>query len=117
MRMEVPLQVTYRGLEPSDALTQLIRKEADKLGEFFDRIVGCRVLVEFEPHHARSGAPFRVLVDLTIPSDELTIDTARSAKPVYKDPALAVRDAFRRAKRRLQDRVRRMKGFHARATR
>jgi hypothetical protein len=57
--MELPVQITYRGVNPSDALSRLIRKEARKLDEFFDRIVSCRVLVEREQRHLRSGAPFR----------------------------------------------------------
>lgn len=132
--MELPLQITYRGLDPSDALSQLIFKEAGKLDELFDRIVSCRVLVEREQGHIRSGAPFRVRIDLTVPGKELTIDTARSVriaaadeeKPMrrksaevdamHKDPALAVRDAFRGAKRRIQDYARRTSGPHVRSS-
>lgn len=126
--MDQTLQITYRGLKPSEPLSRLIRKEAEKLGSFFDRIVSCRVLVEPEQRHLRNGAPFRVHIDLIIPGSELTIDTAHGPKPAladdenpkrrksaetdpeHKDPALTVRDAFRRARRRLQDRVRRMQG-------
>ncbi|HYL28166.1 MAG TPA: HPF/RaiA family ribosome-associated protein [Candidatus Nitrosotalea sp.] len=127
--MDQPLQITYRGLKPSEPLNRLIRKEAEKLGSFFDRIVSCRVLVEPEQRHLRNGAPFRVHIDLIIPGSELTIDTARGSKPAlsgddesakrrksgeadaeHKDPALTVRDAFRRARRRLRDRIRRMQG-------
>ena len=132
--MELPLQITYRGLEPSDALSELIHKEAGKLNEFFERIVSCRVTVEREQHHIRSGAPFRVRIDLTVPGDELSIDTARSIRidaadeektvrrksaevdAMHKDPALTVRDAFRRAKRRLQDYARRAMGAHVRSS-
>lgn len=132
--MELPLQITYRGLKPSDALSELIHKEAGKLDEFFDRIVSCRVTVEREQHHIRNGAPFRVRIDLTVPGNELTIDTGRSLqaaaadeeKPMrrksaevdamHKDPALTVRDAFRRAKRRIQDHARRSKGPHVRSS-
>jgi ribosome-associated translation inhibitor RaiA len=109
--MESLLQIRYRGLEPSDALSRLIRKEAEKLAGFFDRIVSCRVLVEREERHIRSGAPNRVHIELTIPGDELTIDTA-----VAKDVALTVRNAFRRARRRLQSRVTRMRGPHVRSS-
>jgi hypothetical protein len=123
--MELPLQITYRGIESSDALSRLIRREGAKLELFFNRIVSCRVLVEREQRHLREGAPFRLRIDLEVPGTELTVDTARSIRapgaddetPVrsksdeidamHKDPELTVRDAFRRARRRLQDYTRR----------
>jgi hypothetical protein len=108
--MEV--QITYRGLDPSEALGELIHKEAEKLGKFFDRIVACRVLVEREQHDPRS----RVRIDLTVPGGELTIDTAKSSGTSIPDPALAVRDGFRRARRRIHDFVRRKMGPHVRAS-
>lgn len=132
--MELPLRITYRGLKPSDELSRLIHKEAGKLDQFFDRIVSCRVTVEREQHHIRSGAPFRVHIDLTVPGTELAIDTGRSLQPaaadeekpmrrksaevdaVHKDAALTVRDAFRRAKRRIQDYARRSVEPHVRSS-
>ncbi|HVA26553.1 MAG TPA: HPF/RaiA family ribosome-associated protein [Candidatus Baltobacteraceae bacterium] len=132
--MELPVQITYRELDPSDALTGLIREEAAKLDRFFDRIVSCRVLVEREQRHLRVGAPFRVRIDIGVPGDELTIDAVPSVlaavtddegamrrkraevDAMHKDPALAVRDAFRRARRRIQDYARRTMGPHVRSS-
>jgi ribosome-associated translation inhibitor RaiA len=128
--MEPQLQITYRGLESSETLNQLIRKETEKLAGFFSRIVSSHVLVEREPHHLRSGDPFRVHIVLAVPGKELTIDTAHGPKATVsdeenprlrkspdagaagKDPALVIREAFRRARRRLRDHVRRMKEPH-----
>jgi len=132
--MELPVQITFRGLDPSEALSELIHKEADKLGTIFDRIIACRVLVEREQRHLRSGAPFSIRIDLTVPGGELTIDTAKSMRTsvaddetaarrksaeidaAHKDPALAVRDAFRRARRRTRDFARSKIGPHVRSS-
>lgn len=95
--MELPLQVTYRGVNPSDALSRLIRKETAKLDHFFARITSCRVHVEREAHRTKEGAPFRVRVDLGVPGTELLTDT------VEKNSRAAVRDAFRRVRRRLRE--------------
>jgi hypothetical protein len=130
--MELPLEVTYRALDPSDALSRLIADEADKLETFYDRIVSCRVVVEREYHHLREGAPYRVRIFIAVPGEELVVDSVPGTHPapddaskrsksgevsaMYKDPALAVRDAFRRAKRRLQDFARRRAGPHVRAS-
>jgi ribosome-associated translation inhibitor RaiA len=132
--MELPIQITYRELDPSDELSRLIREEAAKLDRFFGRIVSCRVVVEREPRHLRNGAPFRVRIDIGVPGEELTVDanpSVRVAAPgdepgmrrksgeiaaMYKDPVLTVRYAFRRARRRLQDYARRGLGPHVRAS-
>ena len=38
--MQIPLQVTFRDMPPSDAVESRIREKADKLGRFYDRIIG-----------------------------------------------------------------------------
>ncbi len=126
--MSVPIQITFHGIDPSDAMSDLIVRESAKLEGIFSRIVRCHVTVEREERHLRNGAPFRVRIDLTVPGAEIAVDTARSLRmpaadeerpmrrksaeidAIHKDPALTIRDAFRRARRRLQDRVRRRSG-------
>lgn len=124
--MAVPLQISYRDVSQSDALDTLVANEAAKLERYFGRILGCRVLIEHAHEHQRSGAPFQVRITLNIPGEDVFInqepdihdsvgadDEARSrvqkrasVDAAYKDPALAVRSAFRKARRQLQDRIR-----------
>lgn len=111
--MSVPIQVTFRGIDSSDSLSELIERESGKLDAIFDRIVRCHVIVE-KLEHLHNGAPFRVSIDLTVPGAEIAIDTERHRSAendaLHRDPALAIRDAFRRARRRLQERIRRRRG-------
>ncbi|HEX4014006.1 MAG TPA: HPF/RaiA family ribosome-associated protein [Candidatus Cybelea sp.] len=95
--MELPLQITYRKVHPSEALSRLIRKESEKLDRFFARITSCRVIVEREAGRTKEAAPFHVRVDLGVPGSELMTDT------MEKNSRVAVRDAFRRARRRLRE--------------
>jgi ribosome-associated translation inhibitor RaiA len=104
--MELPLQITFRGVDASDGLNRLIHKEGAKLDTFFHRIVSCRVLVERDARHHRDGAPFRVRVDLGVPGNELMSDK------IDRDAEVAVRDAFRRARRRLQSYAERLAASH-----
>lgn len=55
--MELPVQITYRNMDPSDAVTARIETEAAKLDKFFPRITSCRVVVEV-PHRTTSGANY-----------------------------------------------------------
>jgi Sigma 54 modulation protein / S30EA ribosomal protein len=132
--MSFPVQITYRGLDSSEPLSRLIREEAAKLEKFFDRIVSCRVLVERQYGHHHVGSPFHVRLNVVVPGADLAIVTEPSAKApalgdqarrprksdevdaIYKDPALTVRDTFRRAKRRIQDYARRLNEPHTRSS-
>lgn len=48
--MQIPLQVTFRGIPHSDAVEAKIREKAAKLEKFYSHIMGCRVAVEAEHH-------------------------------------------------------------------
>jgi ribosome-associated translation inhibitor RaiA len=101
--MSLTLQVAYRGLGPSDSLDKLVHNEASKLEKLFARIVSCRVLVERRAvHHA--GTPVGVRLNIVVPGADLADEAA------HKDPAPAVRDAFRRARRRLKEYAHRRNG-------
>ena len=50
--MKLELQVTFRDMERSDAVEAEIRRRVEKLEEFFDRIMSCRVTVETPGHAA-----------------------------------------------------------------
>lgn len=105
--MTFPLQISYRDVEQSDAIDRLVTTEAEKLERYFTGITGCRVLIEHE--HQRSGAPFQARITLNLPGEDVYVNPAADVDGVlekFKDPALAVRHAFKRARRQLQDRIR-----------
>ena len=103
--MELPLQVTLRDVSPSEAVEGYIRERAAKLDAFYDRIMGCRVVVEAPVRHHRKGGPFKVRIDLTVPGDELVVNR-QSDEDLY----VAIREAFDAMRRRLEDYARRQRG-------
>lgn len=103
--MQIPLQITIRGIEHSDALETHIRSKADKLDEFFDRIMSCRVVVEVPHKHHHQGKQFTVRIDIGVPGSEIVVNRDH-AEDVY----VALRDAFDAAKRQLEDYARKIRG-------
>lgn len=121
--MAIPLQISYRDVAQSDSLERLIAQEASKLERYFPRIINCRVLVEHSHRRHRMGAPYHLRIVLSVPGHELVINQSGDVheslggddeQPVrvqkradidaaYKDPLVAVRSAFKKAKRQLQD--------------
>jgi ribosomal subunit interface protein len=103
--MQIPPQITIRDMEHSDALETHIRDKVNKLDEFFDRIMSCRVVVEMPHKHHHQGKHFNVRLDIGVPGSELVINRDH-AEDVY----VALRDAFDAAKRQLEDYARKMRG-------
>ncbi|MCC7484672.1 MAG: ribosome-associated translation inhibitor RaiA [Burkholderiales bacterium] len=108
--METPLQITFRGLTHSDAVETRIRERADRLERYYDRIIGCRVVVEELHQHHRKGNHFHVRVDVTVPGTEIVANREPDANHAYTDVYVAIRDAFDAVGRQLEDYARRQDG-------
>ena len=126
--MELPVQITYRNMEPSDAATARIESEAARLDNFFGRITSCRVVVEAPHRHHRKGELFHLRIELGVPGAELVVSHEPSphatlsreeettlkkhleVHPEHKDLYVVIRDAFAVARRQLQDYAKRLRG-------
>lgn len=107
--MIIPLQITWRDVEKSDALEADIRAKAHKLDQFCDHIIRCRVLVEPSHRHHHQGNLYRIRIDIQVPDQEIVVTRDPAANHAHEDVYVAVRDGFDAARRQLQDytRVRR----------
>ena len=108
--MQLPLQITFRHMEPSPALEARIRKLATQLERFSPRISRCHVIVEPVPHHQHQGGLHEFRIDITVPDEEIAVRRAHPADHAHEDPYVALRDAFRAARRQLEDYERRRRG-------
>jgi ribosomal subunit interface protein len=108
--MELPLQITFRDMEPSPAVETRIRERAEKLDRYFGHIIGCRVIVEAPHRHHHQGKLFHVRIDLTVPGGELLVSHDSPLNHAHEDVYVAVRDAFNAAERRLAALARRRRG-------
>lgn len=126
--MKIPLQIRYRGLEPSVFVEEWVRDEVDKLEAFYGAITRCRVVLEVPHAHHERGNRYHVGVVLTVPGGEVVVKREPSlaqharrsgaakfgkhlevAAP-HKDLRQAINDAFQAAGRRLQDFASRRRG-------
>jgi ribosomal subunit interface protein len=103
--MRSPLQISFHGMERSDALEAAVREKAQHLGHFSSDITSCRVVVDAPQKHRHQGRPFSVRIDLTLPGHELVVDRVHD-----EDVYVALRDAFDEMKRQLEDAVRQRRG-------
>lgn len=103
--MQIPLQISLHGIARSDALHNAIRRRAEKLERYYDRITSCRVVFEMPARHRRKGSQYAVRIDLKVPGGELAVTRERD-----DDLRLALRKAFDAARRRLEDYARAQRG-------
>ena len=103
--MQIPLQITIRNVDHSEALETRIRAKVEKLEEFFKHIISCRVVIEVPHKHHHQGKQFNVRIDIGVPGNEIVVNRDH-AEDVY----VALRDAFDAAKRQLEDYARKIRG-------
>jgi len=71
--MQLPVQITFRNMDRTDALEAFVREKATQLDLYYDRIMRCRVIVALPHQHHRLGNLYHVRIDLTVPGGELAI--------------------------------------------
>lgn len=100
--MKLALQITARDMPLTDAIETAIHAKAEKLTQFFDRIISCRVVVHAPHRHQHKGKSYHVDIDIHVPGAELIVK-----REPREDLYVAIRDAFDAARRQLQGYARR----------
>jgi ribosome-associated translation inhibitor RaiA len=104
--MQVPLQVAFDGVQHSDAVEARIREEVEKLEQFNDRIVSARVIVAKPARRHNKGDTFHVRIRLVVPdSPDIAVSREPAADGAHEDVYVTIRDAFKTARRQLQDKT------------
>jgi ribosome-associated translation inhibitor RaiA len=101
--MQLPLNISYRGLEKSDEIETMVIEKAGHLDKFCDHISRCDVAIE-QPNHAhKKGNPFRVRIDVTVPpGHELVAEEQQVDNGTHAPLAKVVHDAFKTMERQLR---------------
>lgn len=104
--MQIPVEITFRDIERSEAVEARVHDWVEKLERVFDRIVRCEVAIEHPHRHHNKGRQFHIRVRLTVPGAELVTSHDPGEDGRHEDVYVAVRDAFAATKRQLEDYVR-----------
>jgi ribosomal subunit interface protein len=108
--MKLPLQITFRNTDRSEALEAHIRKKAEKLDQICDDIMSCRVMVEASHRHHHKGNLYHTRIDITVPEHEIVVSRDPQDNHAHEDAYVAIRDAFDAARRQLEDYTRKRRG-------
>src|SRR2546423_4657439 len=115
--MQLPVKISYRGLEKSDQIDNLVLDYAARLDKFCDHINRCDVAIEQTNHTHKKGNQFRVRIDVTVPpGHELVAEEKQIDNGTHDPLAKVIHDAFKtmeRELRRVVDKQRRNVKTHA----
>jgi ribosome-associated translation inhibitor RaiA len=101
--MQTPLQIRFHGASVSEAVEGDVRRWVTDLEKVFPRLVSCHVTIELPHRHREQGRVWRVQVDVGIPGGHVIAGRTAGGDPSHQDVHVAVRDAFRAARRQLED--------------
>jgi hypothetical protein len=105
-----PVELKFHSMAPSPAVEEWVHAWATRLGRSYEDIERCAVVIDL-PHRRRShGNTFAVHIYITVPDRTIAISRDPGLDHEHENVYAAVADAFRAARRALQDRARIRRG-------
>ena len=105
--MDIPLELSFHNVEPSDAFKAAVQAHVQKLEQFHDHVISCRVSIEM-PHKSQKATANQpdVHIVVRVPGKEIVVskELAHAGHKKSATDAYAVLDnAFAVAIGRLKD--------------
>ncbi len=109
--MQTPLKIDFQGMAGSPQMRAAIEAHVAGLEDRFGRATACRVVLKGPGGHHQTGGLYEVNIRLSLPDGrEVDVERTPQVDERHSDLAFALNDAFKRARRKLQDHVRRLQG-------
>jgi ribosome-associated translation inhibitor RaiA len=109
--MQVPLDITFKNSDPSEAIRSEIEKQASRLEKFHDRITSCHVTVTSPSTRHRHGDLFSIDIRIAMPQHkDILVTKTHGGAPEHEHASVAIKDAFAVAQRQIEDAAREMRG-------
>ena len=100
--MKIEPVITYRNIDKTAKIDNLIQEKISKLEMYCDYMNSCHVVIEKANEHPSSGSPYRVSIDITIPHNrEIAVIESPDRGKQYPPLEAVIRDAFEAARRQI----------------
>jgi ribosomal subunit interface protein len=103
--MQVPLQISFHGMDPSDWIEQRVREKVAKLEKYYRQIISCRVAIE-AAHKQPHKSSLQVMVTVHLRGHELVAKRERRHHASRDDAYQAINETFDVMMRQLEEQVR-----------
>jgi SHS2 domain-containing protein/cold shock CspA family protein len=111
MTMQTPVEIDFQGMSGTAEIRQAITTYLAQIEKRFGRITAGRLMVKGPGGHHRTGEPYEVNLRLALPEGrEVNVGRTPEADERQSQWRFALHDAFKRARRQLQDHVRQLQG-------
>lgn len=102
--MQIPVEITCRGIQKTDEIEKVINEKIEKLERVGRPIIRCGVTIEKPNKHQQSGSPFYVRIEMSVPpGHDLVVKREPGEGDIHDTLLTVIRDAFEAAKRKLQN--------------
>jgi cold shock CspA family protein/ribosome-associated translation inhibitor RaiA len=109
--MQTAVEIDFQGMDAKPDIQTAIAKQVAQLEERFGRVTAGRVVVKAPGGHHRTGGLYEINIRLALPDGrEVNVDRTAQADERHSDLTFAINDAFKRARRQLQDHARELQG-------
>jgi len=109
--MQTPVEIDFQGISEDAHTRASIQQHLAALEERCGRVTACRVVLKGPSGHHRTGGLYEVHINLMLPNSRaVNVGRTPPADKRHSDLAFTINDAFKHARRQLQDQVRRMQG-------
>lgn len=109
--MQTPLELDFQGIAARADFQAEISKHVAALEDRFGRATACRVVVKAPGGHHHTGGLYEINIRMALPDGrEVNVDRTATADERHSDLSFAINDAFKRARRQLQDNARELQG-------
>jgi cold shock CspA family protein/ribosome-associated translation inhibitor RaiA len=109
--MESPVKIEFRNMPESAAVREVVEQHVAKLEERYGRVTTGRVVLKGPGEHHHTSGHYEVNIQLALPDGkEINVERTPPSDQRYADPTFALNNAFKRARRQLQDKARRLQG-------
>jgi cold shock CspA family protein len=106
--MQTPPQIQFQGMSATPKIQEAIEKHVAEFEQRCGRVTACRVVLKGPGEHHRKGGLYEVHIRLALPDGrEVNVGRTPPADERHSDLEFAINDAFKHARRQLQDQVRR----------
>lgn len=109
--MQTPVEIEFQDMAANPAIQELIADHVKTFEQRYGRITACRIVVKGPGNRRQTGGLYDINIRLALPDGrEVNVGHTPKADERHSDLPFAINDAFKRARRQLQDSARRMRG-------
>jgi cold shock CspA family protein len=109
--MQTPPEIEFQGIHARPEIQAAIARHVADLEQHFSRVTACRVVLKGPGGRHKQGGLYEVNIRLALPDGrEVNVDRTPQLDERHSDLDFAINDAFKRARRQLQDQARELQG-------